>query len=425
MTADQPVSSRRVIVTYLATSVVFTLAVSVIWGVNTLFLMNAGLTIFQVMLVNAAFTVGQLVFEVPTGVVADTIGRKASFLLASAVIFASTLLYVASAEYGLGLRWFAAASVLLGFGFSCQTGAVDAWLVDALDHTGFDMPKERVFSWGGIAFGAAMLVGTLSGGFLGQLNLSYPYIARAGLLIVTFIVTAIMMRDLGFEPRPLRLANFGEETRTIFDAGMKYGWHHPVVRPLMWASFALGCFFIYAFYSLQRYALDLLGSELVWVIGALTAAASLAGIAGNALVKRVMREGEQRRDPARVLGGATAIIAVLTLAVGLVGLLTQRPGIVPFAIAGAIWLCWNVVFGVVGPVRQAFLNAHIPSSQRATVLSLDAFFGDVGGSAGQPVLGWLSGRFSIPIGWVVGSLLVGVAVPLYSRAGRASREPAE
>ena len=424
--SDNPsMSSHRVIVTYLTTSVIFTLAVSVIWGVNTLFLMDAGLTIFEVMLVNAAFTLGQLVFEVPTGVIADTIGRKASFLLASAVLFASTLLYVATSQYHLGLWWFVAASVLLGLGFTFQTGAVDAWLVDALDYTGYDMPKERVFARGGVAFGAAMLVGTLVGGFLGQVNLAIPYLARAALLIVTFVVTAVMMRDLGFEPRPLKLANFGAETKTVFDAGVKYGWQHPVVRPLLWASFAFGLFFIYAFYSMQRYALDLLGKEYVWVIGVLTAAASLASMGGNALVKWVMREGEHRRDPARVLAASTAGLALLAAAIGLVGVLTGQPGLVPFVVVAVLWLGWNLIFGLLGPVRQAFLNAQIPSAQRATVLSVDAFFGDVGGSLGQPGLGWISGKVSIPVAWLVGSLFVGAAIPLYTRAGKAAREQAD
>jgi MFS family permease len=83
--------------------------------------------------------------------------------------------------------------ILIGLGFTFQTGAVDAWLVDALDFTGYDRPKERVFALGGMAFSAAMLVGTLVGGFLGQVDLSLPYLVRAGLLALTFVVTAILL----------------------------------------------------------------------------------------------------------------------------------------------------------------------------------------------------------------------------------------
>ena len=87
-------TAQRIIRTYLGIAASTTLAQSLIWGVNTLFLLSVGLDIFQVMLVNAAYTVAQVVFEVPTGVVADTLGRRVSYLLAVGIIFVSTLLYV-------------------------------------------------------------------------------------------------------------------------------------------------------------------------------------------------------------------------------------------------------------------------------------------------------------------------------------------
>lgn len=175
---------RRVIGVFLATSLLYTLATSIIWGVNTLFLMGTGLDIFQVMLVNASFAVGQFIFEVPTGVIADTIGRKASLLLGIGTLFVSTMLYVAGDEYRWGMAGFVGASVLLGLGFTFQTGAVEAWLVDALDHVGWEGGKERVFAWGGMVFGGAMLVGTLLGGVLGQIGLRLPYLVRSGILLV-------------------------------------------------------------------------------------------------------------------------------------------------------------------------------------------------------------------------------------------------
>ena len=63
----------------------FTLSSALIWGVNTLFLLDAGLDILGVFLANAAFTAGMVLFEVPTGVFADTTGRRSSFLMSVAV----------------------------------------------------------------------------------------------------------------------------------------------------------------------------------------------------------------------------------------------------------------------------------------------------------------------------------------------------
>ncbi len=409
---------------YLTTSALFTLAASLIWGINTLFLMGAGLSILQVMLVNAAFTVGQIVFEVPTGVVADTIGRRASLVLGNLTLFVSTLLYVWAARASQGVWAFAGASVVLGLGFTFQTGAVDAWLVDALAHTGYTGARDRVFAWGGAVSGATMLTGTLAGGLLGQVDLALPYVVRAVLLLACAASVLVLVRDLGFEPRPLRLASFGAETRRIFDAGVRYGWRNRVVRPLLFVSLTAGVFGMYGFYSWQRFALDLLGKEYVWVSGALAAAAAGAGIVGNLLVRPVMRSGDRRRQATSVLAVCSVALSVLVAAIGAVGLLTRTPGPGPLLVASALWLGWGVVFGLSGPIRQAYLNEHVPSAQRATVLSLDAFFGDVGGAAGQPALGWMAQAWSIPAGWIVGAAFLLLGGPLYRSAGRAGQAEA-
>jgi predicted MFS family arabinose efflux permease len=100
---------------------------------------------------------------------------------------------------------------------------------------------------------------------------------------------------------------------------------------------------------------------------------------------------------------------------------TRVPGVVPATAAIVLWLSWGVMFGIAGPVRQSFINAHIASAQRATVLSLDAFFGDVGGGVGQPALGWLAGRRSFGLSWLVGAGFLALTAPLYAWAGRADR----
>ena len=107
-------TAQRIIRTYYGIAATTTLAQALIWGVNTLFLLSVGFDIFEVMLINAAYTVAQVVFEVPTGVVADTVGRRVSYLLAVGTILVSTLLYVGFGLAGYGLWPFAAASALLG-----------------------------------------------------------------------------------------------------------------------------------------------------------------------------------------------------------------------------------------------------------------------------------------------------------------------
>jgi MFS family permease len=416
----KPYTPRRVIFTYISTNGLFTLAASLIWAINTIFLMQrGGLTIFQVMLLNTIYLIAQMIFEVPTGVVADTIGRKASFLLSIGTIIVSTLLYVATPVYGWGFLGFAIASVFIGVGFTFQTGAVDAWMVDALDASGWEGHKERVFSWGFMAFGAAGFVGALLGGFLGSANLLLPYVLRAAVLVAAFVLVMVLMHDEGFEPRPLRIATFGAETRKIFDAGVHFGWRSRVVRPLMFVSLVTGVTGMYAFYSWQPYLLQLLGRNAVWLLGVVQAGAFLATMAGNALVPVVMRAGERRRDATQVLAVGALGVAGFTAAIGLLGYFVRVPGVVPAAIAIGLWVGWSVLFGLLGPVRSGFINEHIPSAQRATVLSLDSLFGDAGGAGGNVALGWVSGRFGYSPAWIVGAVFFGLASPLYVVAGKA------
>src|SRR5438046_8892683 len=102
-----------------------------------------------------------MVFEVPTGVVADTVGRRVSLLLCLVTLFVTTLLYVAIAWRGWRFWAFMWVSAFLGLGSTFCTGAVAAWLADALKASGYHEPLERVFARAEMLVGAAMLIATL------------------------------------------------------------------------------------------------------------------------------------------------------------------------------------------------------------------------------------------------------------------------
>src|SRR5919109_5519252 len=80
--------------TYLLLMLGNTLAASLIWGINTIFLLDAGLNNLEAFAANAFFTAGMVAFEVPTGIVADMWGRRTSFLLGTVTLAITTGLYV-------------------------------------------------------------------------------------------------------------------------------------------------------------------------------------------------------------------------------------------------------------------------------------------------------------------------------------------
>ena len=393
--------ARGVVRTYLSITGLFWLSASVIWGVNTLFLLDAGLTLFQTFVANAAWTAGMVVFEVPTGLVADTRGRRVSFLLSAAILSVGTFLYVLISWVGGGLVPFVLVSVVLGLAYTFYSGAVEAWLVDALRATGHAGDLDPVFARGGIVAGAAMLVGTVGGGLLGTLDLAWPYLARAVLLVGAFAVAFRGMRDLGFTPRALRLRDVRGEVGRVARASLRYGWGEPRVRMLMVVAFFQFGVGAWAFYAWQPYFLDLLGRpDAVWVAGAVAAGIALAGIAGNALVGVARRVASRRTTI--LLAGSTAYAAALA-GVGLVG---------SFGPAVAIFLAGIVISRMASPVRQAYLHEMISSEHRATVASFDALFGSLGSVGGQTGLGYLAQVQTIPVGFVAAGGIASMALPV-------------
>ena len=400
--------SNRIIRSYYLITGLFNLAASLIWGVDTLFKLHAGLDIFQVMLTNAAFTFGMVVFEIPTGVVADTLGRRVSLILCIVTLLVSTLLYVATAWWHWGFWSFMGTSVLLGLGYTFYTGAVDAWLVDALKATGYTEGMEPIFARGQMVFGAAMLVGTLGGGFLGQLDLAVPYLVRSATFLPLLAVAWIAMPELGFTPRALEWRRVPTELRRVFVEGLTFGLHHRVVRPVMFASLVGMSFMIFGFYSWQRYFLDLLGRELVWVSGLVAALLSLSMIAGNALVQPASRVVRTRTG---ILAGAVVVEMIAVIVAGASGFLFPHP--IGFFVALGSYLMYGVALGLGGPVKQGYLNAHIPSAQRATIISLDSLFADLGGVMGQSGWGYLAKMRSIGEAWLYSGATLILAAPLY------------
>jgi MFS family permease len=389
----------RVRRTYLLLTLGTTLAASFIWGINTLFLLDAGLTNLEAFAANAFFTVGMVAFEIPTGVVADTWGRRASFLLGTGVLAASTLAYVAMWWVSAPFWAWALASVAIGLGFTFFSGATEAWLVDALHATGFTGPLERVFGQAQVVAGAAMLVGSVGGGLVAQVwGLGTPYVLRVVALALTGVLAAVAMRDLGFVRAAERSPS--QAIRRVLGASWQHGLRQPAVRGLMLSAAFLDGVAIYAFYALQPYLLELYGDQRAyWVAGLAAAVVAGAQMLGGALAGRV-------RGLVRLR--STVLLASAVAGAGLLGLLALARNVV---VAVALVVLWAVAGAVATPVRRAYLNDLVPASERATVLSFDSLFASSGGVVTQPALGRLADASGYGPTFAVSGVIQALAVP--------------
>ena len=399
-------AAQLIVKTYISLTLLSTFASSFIWGINTLFLLDAGLTITEAFTANAFFTVGQVIFEIPTGVVADTRGRRMSFLLGTATLFVTTCAYLwLWSAKGPFWMW-AVVSALLGLGFTFFSGATEAWLVDGLKGAGFREELDGVFAKGSIAAGVAMLTGTVAGGFVAQFSsLGVPYIMRIVALGLTFLIALFLMHDEGFKPKA-RTSLF-DEVRDVVSESVEFGLRNRPIRWMMLSSIFSGGVAIYAFYAMQPYLLELYGEkENYTVAGAAAAVVAGAQIVGGLLVPFVGRIFVRRTS--LLIAGTAVSVATLVL-IGLAG---------SFWVVLVLLAVWAIVFASVGPVRQAYVNGIVPSEQRATVLSADNLMNSAGGAISQPGLGKIAEVWGYPMSYLGSAIFQSLAIPLLILARR-------
>jgi predicted MFS family arabinose efflux permease len=308
--------------------------------------------------------------------------------------------------------WWAIVSVLLGLGFTFFSGAVEAWLVDALAATGYTGSLEAVFGRGLVVTGIAMFSGSVLGGVIAQVtDLGVPFLVRAGVLVLMFVFAYIVMKDLGFTPD--RSAGPLKATRNVLSQSIEHGLKRRSVRYVIFSAPFAGGVGIYAFYALQPYLLELYGDPTAYSIAGLAAAVlSLAQVAGGLLAPRI--RSLFRKRTSMVLVASLVSVGIL-VALGLNSL---------FWLAVLLLVVWGFVFAVAGPVRQAYLNDMIPSKQRATVLSFDSLFGSLGGVFIQPALGRAADLQGYGTSLVIGAVVELIGLP-FLLASRRQKNPAD
>ena len=405
-----PASIQRI---YLVLLLGNTLAASFIWGINTIFLLDAGLSNLEAFAANAFFAVGMVVFEVPTGIVADTVGRRASYLLGTVTLTATTLLYVLLWELHAPFWEWAVVSMLLGLGFTFFSGAVEAWLVDALQATGFTGSLDSVFAKGQVVSGFAMLTGSVIGGYVAQVtSLGVPFLLRGAVLVVMFGLAFATDARYRLHAPAGRAAHHGNASdRQRLDRARLAGAGREVDHALV---------------GLHR------RRRLLRLLRAPAVPARARGAAGGV---RNRRAGCRHRGRcADIVGGiaapwvrrlfqrrTSALLAAEaagTVTLGLIGAFEH------FWVVLGLIVMWGLLSSAALPIRRAYLNGLIPSAQRATILSFDSMLGSSGGVAVQPALGRAADVWGYATSYVLGAAISAFALPFIALSRRRN-EPAD
>ena len=153
-----------------------TAAVELYRPIMYLYFLATGLSFTQIAILEAIYNVTTVAGEVPTGYVGDRIGRRNS-LLVGTVLIAATLLGIGLAGSFLAL---AGLYVCWSLGYTFRSGSEDAWLYDALAEERSADEFAHVRGRGESVSLVTGVAGGVVGGYLGGIDLAYPFFVAAG-----------------------------------------------------------------------------------------------------------------------------------------------------------------------------------------------------------------------------------------------------
>jgi DHA3 family tetracycline resistance protein-like MFS transporter len=377
---------------------------SAIWTLVPIYLIReVGLAPHELVLSGTALELSALIFEVPTGVIADVYSRRLSVILGVLLLAIGFGLISLTPIFALVLLSQAIAAV----GYCCISGAAQAWLADEIgeEQAGRAFMRAPHFGQAGTLMGILIAIGA------GSIDLRFGILVGAGVLLATAIWLALTMPETGFNPvsRDQR-AEIGVLGGT-FRTGLRTVRAHRTLLTLLLVAFVIGAFSegydrLWQYHLLNNFTLPLIGQvgEVVWMgtIGIIS-----LGVA--AIFTEAVRRRVDTRDPRRI---ARVLIRVNTLLIGALLLFAFAPTF-PLAMI-AHWLI-GPLRGLNDPLRAAWLNQGLDPQVRATVLSINAQADAFGQIVGGPGIGVIGSIVNVRAALALGAVILSPSLILYAR----------
>jgi DHA3 family tetracycline resistance protein-like MFS transporter len=385
------------------------------WVVMAVYLVRElHLSPLQLVLMGTAMEAAVFLFEVPTGVVADTYSRRLSLVIG---------------YLGMGAAWLAVGLVSTpwliialwacwGLSYTFTSGAEQAWITDevGLEKVGTIFLRAVRFGQAGAVLGLALQVA------VGTLSLRAGVILGGAVTIAAGLACAALMPETGFRRRPrAERASALAEMRSTAVAGARYAWAAPVIMLLVGVDLFMGMSSeafdrLKEAHFLRDVGLPAAGQldPVVW-FGIFWLAGMVLGFSAiGRLIKRVERGGRR---------AVTDFLFAFTM--------LQLAAMLLFALTGSTWVAIAALLGVFlardlsGPLYTIWLNEQITDSRvRATVLSISGQADAIGQAGGGPVLGVVGNVWGIRAALAAGAFAIAPALGLYARAiARQGREP--
>ncbi len=380
---------------------------TLVFTVNLIYQVQvAHLNPLQLVLVGTVLEGTAFLFEVPTGIVADVYSRRLSIIIGTFLLGVGLALQGVVPHFGVILL----AQVVWGIGYTFTSGATEAWLTDEIGVERANPLFLRASQVQLIGSIVAVAIATA----IGNVSLQAPILLGGGLYLVMGIALLVVMPERGFAPTP----RAERTTWQVMGGQLKNGVSlvrrsHVLLTILGIAVFAGAATESYDRLStdhfLTNFAFPAFAGwrPVVW-LGLISIVGRLVNIGAFEIVRRRL-DTNSHRAVARALTVSTALLVVCYLGFALAGNLA----LAVIASTG-VWMFRRIN----NPLQTAWINQHVDSGVRATVISISSQSDAVGQIAGGPVVGYVGVLASVRAALVVGGCILTPALVLYARTLR-------
>ncbi len=350
----------------------------------------------QLVLVGTVLELTILIFEIPTGVVADTYSRRLSVILGMFVLSAAWLLEGSLPVFGFVL----AAEVVRGVGETFLSGALDAWLADEVggEHVG------RIYIRAGQLARITGIVGTVISVALASLALNLPVLAGGGIFLSIGVFLAFAMPETGFTCTQRQPGNLFAPAMKTFASGARLLRSSSLLLTLFLVNFVTGAASegydrLWEAHILNNFRLPVLDGlqPVVWF--------GIFGITSSLISTAVVALARRRMEAAAISDRSAARLLLL---LNLAAVASQ----LVFAVTGNFWvmaatlMVTGSLYALYYPLYDAWLVRQVEPSLRATMLSMVSQGNALGQTLGGPGVGLVGNRVSLRAALGVASLLL-------------------
>lgn len=380
-----------IVAIYLTFSGLFSFALAFFFATYVPFLVEKGMNLWQVNVINSFFMLFIILAEMPTGSFADRFGRHHSITISCFLLVISFLIYYFSNSFLL----FILAEIIGAIGHTFVSGAAEAWLVDSLKMRDEFHLKTKVFRQELSSKAIGTMSGCLFGSWLGEIDLSLPWLATAFFMGIAGIFSFIFIKENYKESKEKSKNGLGKEVteacRSLKNKELLYVMSFGAV--IACSVQAMNMQWPLVFKNSFNFTSSYLGYLFIFI--------SIAVALGGRLSKKFKSLFKNDKLLLIVPQLVTAIAIIIT---------SRTSGL--FMVTGA-FLLHEFGRGMFTPVKQDYMNNRIESKNRATVLSLESMFTKLGAFVGLIISGFMASRLGISETWLFSGMFLFLGVIIF------------